>query len=57
MVTLVYISGDQWQGCCKVICVRMKGFKQKEVNCLMNDFRKYWTRMKIYEESQKKQID
>ena len=27
------------------------------VNCLMKDFQKYWTRMKINEEAQKKQSD
>jgi len=39
--------------------VRIKGFKQEGggVNCLMKDFRKFWTRMKINAKSQKKQSD
>jgi len=35
--------------------IRIKGFKQEGVNCLMKDFLKYLTRMKINEEAQKKQ--
>jgi len=37
--------------------LELKALNKRGVNCLMKDFQKYWTRMKINEEAQKKQSD
>jgi len=37
--------------------LELKALNKREVNCLMKDFRKFWTRMNINVESQEKQLD
>ena len=52
-VRVIFVSGAPPHS----LCWNYKPLNKRGVNCLMTDFHKFWTRMNINAESQKKQSD